>query len=243
MSVLMAISIEIRMTKPLKRVGAGKPACESNLTQIASPPVSRAFSLVVGSANGREKGRALSGVHRLSLSLSSGLCGIDRITSYKGGKGGFEVFGSGFSFKEDVRRYIREEGGGMEEFEKFWASYPKKRSKGDARKAWLQTASVRPCLNDILKAVVVMCAAEDWTRDGGQYIPYPSTWLRGEGWEDAPDVQLVNGQVWWQTVSGIEAKAKELGVAWDAKLETYQSFAKRIRSLAETNVVPMRGVG
>jgi hypothetical protein len=129
------------------------------------------------------------------------------------------------------------------EFEKFWAMYPKKRAKGDAKKAWHQTESIRPPLERMLNAITVMSASDDWQRSDGQYVPLPATWLRGERWEDVPEVQLVNGKVWWQTVSGIEAKAKELGVAWDAKMETYQSFAKRIRSLAETNVVPMRGVG
>jgi hypothetical protein len=26
--------------------------------------------------------------------------------------------------------------------------------------------------------------SEDWTKEGGQYIPYPATWLNAKGWED-----------------------------------------------------------
>lgn len=26
--------------------------------------------------------------------------------------------------------------------------------------------------------------SEQWRKDNGQFIPYPSTWLRAKGWED-----------------------------------------------------------
>ena len=26
--------------------------------------------------------------------------------------------------------------------------------------------------------------SKDWTKDGGQYIPYPATWLNGKRWQD-----------------------------------------------------------
>ena len=26
--------------------------------------------------------------------------------------------------------------------------------------------------------------SKEWLKDGGQYIPYPSTWLNAKGWED-----------------------------------------------------------
>lgn len=121
-----------------------------------------------------------------------------------------------------------------DEFEKFWAVYPKKRSKGDARKAWMQTASVRPGVEKIVRAVMVMCGSDDWKRDGGQYIPYPGTWLRAEGWEDAPDVELVNGKVWWETVSGVEKKAAEVGFpAFDPSQERFPAYTGRLRGFID----------
>ena len=27
-------------------------------------------------------------------------------------------------------------------------------------------------------------ASEQWARDGGRYIPHPTTWLNGERWND-----------------------------------------------------------
>lgn len=134
------------------------------------------------------------------------------------------------------------------EFERFWASYPKKRSKGDAFKAWRGTREQRPALDKLLKALAVLKASPDWTKDGGQYIPYPSTWLRAWGWEDVPEVEIesvrADGKVWWQSVSGIEAKAAELNLApWNGmfmgKPETWQQWAERVRRIAGVNVVPM----
>ena len=134
-------------------------------------------------------------------------------------------------------------------FYRFWNEYPKKRSKGDAYKAWKVTAQKRPPLDKLLKALAVLKASEDWRKDGGQYIPYPSTWLRAWGWEDVPEVQLSDvrpdGKVWWQTVTGIEAKAKELGMEWTGDYggspETFQQFTKRVRHASEpANVIHIR---
>ena len=36
----------------------------------------------------------------------------------------------------------------------------------------------------MLRAVTAKAACEQWTRDGGAYIPYPATWLTGRRWED-----------------------------------------------------------
>lgn len=33
-------------------------------------------------------------------------------------------------------------------------------------------------------------ALADWQKDGGQYIPLPTTWLNGERWEDVEQVEV-----------------------------------------------------
>lgn len=69
-------------------------------------------------------------------------------------------------------------------FDQFWAAYPKKRSKGAARKAW-DKLRVNPTMQAmILRAIERAKQSEDWQKDGGKYIPYPATWLNAEGWED-----------------------------------------------------------
>ena len=74
--------------------------------------------------------------------------------------------------------------GGGSEFDRFWTVYPKKRSKGDAEKAWNQTAKERPDLETVLASVRAQAASDGWTKDSGQFIPHPATWLRRKGWLD-----------------------------------------------------------
>ena len=103
----------------------------------------------------------------------------------------------------------------MEDFDKFWAIYPRKVAKADARKAWAQTKDIRPDITKLLSAVHAACKTEQWMKSGGAFIPYPATWLRGERWEDELEVVLpgvVNEKPWHETASGIEAKGKELGL-------------------------------
>jgi hypothetical protein len=47
----------------------------------------------------------------------------------------------------------------------------------------------------MLLAIERAKTSKDWTKDGGQYIPYPATWLRAKGWEDDfPEESVQDGQ-------------------------------------------------
>lgn len=114
----------------------------------------------------------------------------------------------------------------MEEFDQFWAAYPKKVAKADARKAWLQTKDVRPDIAKLLSAITAACKTEQWMKSGGSFIPYPATWLRGERWDDIHEVVLpnvVNEKPWHETASGIEAKGKEYGLE-PSQFNTFPEF-------------------
>jgi ribosomal protein L37AE/L43A len=77
-----------------------------------------------------------------------------------------------------------------DEFEQFWQVYPRKCAKGDARKAWKQTAGIRPPIGELVKKVYAARASKQWLKDEGEYIPYPASYLRGERWEDEMEVDL-----------------------------------------------------
>ena len=68
-------------------------------------------------------------------------------------------------------------------FAEFWAEYPKKVSKGFAEKAWKQ-GSCGKLLPRILEALRVAKVGAAGTKEGGQFIPHPATWIRARGWED-----------------------------------------------------------
>jgi len=72
----------------------------------------------------------------------------------------------------------------MERFETFYKAYPKHKSRGTAEKAWRTLKPTDELLAKIMKALETAKKSSDWTKDNGQYIPYPATWLRAKGWED-----------------------------------------------------------
>lgn len=75
-----------------------------------------------------------------------------------------------------------EDKGGVGGFKKFWDVYPRKKSKGQAEKAWLKIQPDEQLQDRILKAVESAKTSVEW--QDAAYIPYPATWLRAKGWED-----------------------------------------------------------
>lgn len=71
-------------------------------------------------------------------------------------------------------------------FDQFWAEYPRHVGKKDAQKAWTKIRPTPALLLKILEAVRWQKTTPQWLRDGGDYIPYAGTWLRGERWDDEP---------------------------------------------------------
>lgn len=69
-----------------------------------------------------------------------------------------------------------------EGFDAFWTLYPKKTAKKDALKAWKKIRS-RDC-SRIMRGLFDHLNCDQWSRDGGSYIPNPATWLNGERWND-----------------------------------------------------------
>jgi len=70
------------------------------------------------------------------------------------------------------------------DFDTFWQAYPRKENKQKAFEAWQNMDGQRPSLKDLLKIVNGQAQNKDWQKDGGRFIPHPSTWLNGKRWED-----------------------------------------------------------
>jgi len=77
---------------------------------------------------------------------------------------------------------------GMNHFQDFWKSYPKKQNKGDAMKAW-KTGKCDKHIDAILQSLEKHKVWQDWTKDGGKFIPHPATWLRRLGWENELEIK------------------------------------------------------
>lgn len=67
------------------------------------------------------------------------------------------------------------------EFEKFWSAYPTKVGKQPARKAF---DKVKVPVETLVAAIERQKCSSQWSKDGGQYIPNPATWLNQQRWED-----------------------------------------------------------
>lgn len=74
-------------------------------------------------------------------------------------------------------------------FEAFWKSYPRKKKKGDAERAWQVLKPSRELQQVMAEAIERAKTSKDWRKDNGQFIPYPATWLRARGWEDEDTVR------------------------------------------------------
>ena len=89
---------------------------------------------------------------------------------------------------EEKIEEIEENGEEVEEIEKmfvaFWQAYPKKKAKADAHARWMKMKPSRALLQIMLTAIEEQKKSKEWMKDGGQYIPYPATWLHRGQWED-----------------------------------------------------------
>jgi len=74
-------------------------------------------------------------------------------------------------------------------FEKFWKSYPKKIGKGAARTAWDKLKVTDDLTDRIITAVEQQKKSQQWTKENGQFIPHPATWLNQSRWEDEVEVK------------------------------------------------------
>lgn len=66
-------------------------------------------------------------------------------------------------------------------FEAFWKAYPKKVGKAIARRSFER---IKVPAETLIAAVNAQKQSQQWTKDNGQYIPNPATWLNQGRWED-----------------------------------------------------------
>jgi hypothetical protein len=77
-------------------------------------------------------------------------------------------------------------------FSEFWEAYPRKVAKQATLKAWNKLQPDESLRAILLEALGRQKQSAQWTRDAGQYIPYPASWINGRRWEDQP---ALNGRV------------------------------------------------
>lgn len=68
-------------------------------------------------------------------------------------------------------------------FEEFWNFYPKKTGKDKAIIAWKKK---KPKIDEVLKALQWQKSSDQWTKDNGQFVPNPTTYINEGRWKDEP---------------------------------------------------------
>lgn len=82
-------------------------------------------------------------------------------------------------------------------FEDFWNYYPLKKAKYKASLIWSSIKPNAELQKTIFKAVEKQKKSDDWTKDGGKYIPHPTTYLNGRRWEDEIKVKQSEEDKLW----------------------------------------------
>ena len=93
-----------------------------------------------------------------------------------------------------VRRERKKADWRPEDFEKFWAAYSRTgrtQAKAKARRAWNKLQPDDALIERMMQALERQMQSDDWQRGIG--IPYCSSWINGERWEDSNAGNAQNG--------------------------------------------------
>ena len=66
----------------------------------------------------------------------------------------------------------------LSNFEWWWSEYPRKVGRFDAMKAWEQTSSQHPDIEQMIAILDKQTSSNEWQKEKGSYIPYPASYLR-----------------------------------------------------------------
>ena len=79
-------------------------------------------------------------------------------------------------------------------FDEFWSAFPRHVAKSKALESWSKLDPDPSLKIKILEAIEKQKEWPQWTKEKGQYIPYPATWLNQHRWEDETPVEPQQGQ-------------------------------------------------
>ena len=67
-------------------------------------------------------------------------------------------------------------------FMEFWEAYPKKVDKKGSFRAFKNIPKLKTVFPSIMEALQIQKQSQQWTKDNGQYIPNPTTYIHQERW-------------------------------------------------------------
>ena len=116
-------------------------------------------------------------------------------------------------------------------FAAFWELYPNKVAKQDALKAWKKLKPDSELLVKIMAGLRKWIDSDEWKRDGGRFIPHPSTWINGRRWED----EVRKGQV--SAVKKVIAQDFEQRDYSEVTQDSMSKLAAEIKAAREAGII------
>jgi hypothetical protein len=96
-------------------------------------------------------------------------------------------------------------------FDEFWKQYPRKVARKDAERAWKKLDAAQQFA--ALQALPIHVRYWEAAGRTKETTPHAASWLKGERWADELEMPKAPEAVqWWKTCSGIEARARQVGI-------------------------------
>ena len=128
--------------------------------------------------------------------------------------GGFSC-GCGFNCKHTLAQPSKKvaQREDPQEFVEWWEAYPSKVGRLAALKIWKKNVHKKVDLKKMLAILEKQKTSDKWTKDGGQFIPNPATYLNQGRWDDEVESPNVGGSNIIGSRPGEDLKKKYGGLA------------------------------
>lgn len=110
---------------------------------------------------------------------------------------------------KQITKENKQQGGVLSEIEtmflQFWSIYPKKVDKKGSFRAFKNIPKLKEQFPGIIKALEIQKESDQWTKNHGQFIPNPTTYIHQERWltvSEADEIQSKIDEIVKQNIDG-----------------------------------------
>lgn len=121
------------------------------------------------------------------------------------------------------------------DFDVFWEAYPRKESKPAAKKAFDKIHPDEQLMQKIITSIRAWKESAQWKENGGQFIPYPASWLNQQKWNDVPPAPV-------QTSTPVQKQQKVLPAQNFAQRD-YSNVDEELKSNLNAELMAARTAG
>ena len=80
-------------------------------------------------------------------------------------------------------------------FLEFWAAYPKKVDKKGSERAFKNIKKLKSVFPEIMSALEIQKQSEQWSKNNGQFIPNPTTYIHQERWTTVTETDEIQTKI------------------------------------------------